>query len=303
LPGRFAQLNCVFFDLSSRVKLRVTGPDRERFLNGQLSNDVRKATEAGVIEACVLNAKGRLNAHLFATVEGESYLLDADPELRESLQARLDRYIIADDVQIADETGRWAIFHVWPGTAPALPKEFKVRSAIRFLEPGYDVWADAAQRDELVRKLSPGSTFCDAECAEIVRIEKGIPRWGRELSDEIIPIEANLQTRTIDYEKGCYIGQEVISRMKMSGQTNKRLCGLISLKGLPLSAGMRLFPSYQEAKDVGWVTSTAWSQHLGKQIALGYIKRGFDRIGTWLDAIAMEKASAVPVEIVGLPFR
>ena len=86
--------------------------------------------------------------------------------------------------------------------------------------------------------------FIDSAAAEVMRIEQGLPRWGRELTDEIIPIEANLERRTIDYEKGCYIGQEVISRIKMSGQTNKRLCGLISLNNTPLQPGMKLRRSF-----------------------------------------------------------
>jgi folate-binding protein YgfZ len=269
-----------------------------------LSNDVRKATEERAIESCILNAKGKLNAHLFVAAEAESYLLDADPELRESLPSRLDRYIIADDVQLTDESDRYLIFHVWGGAAPTLPKEFKLRAAIRFTEPGYDIWAGATQREELVCQLSAQATFYDADRAELLRIESGIPRWGRELTDEIIPIEANLEQRAIDYEKGCYIGQEVISRMKMSGQTNKRLCGLVSLDDSPLSAGMRLFPSSERAKDVGWVTSAAWSERLGRQIALGFVKRGFNHVATQLNAIAPENpAGGGWVKIVDLPFN
>jgi folate-binding protein YgfZ len=284
--------------------VRVTGRDCERFLNGQLSNDVRKATQARAIESCILNAKGKLNAYVFVAEEGESYFLDTDPELRESLQARLDRYIVADDVQLTDETDRWSIFHVLGGTAPALPKEFNVRSAIRFAEPGYDVWADATQREGLRCQLSRQFTFYDANRAELFRIERGIPRWGRELTEGIIPIEANLEERTIDYEKGCYIGQEVISRMKMSGQTNKRLCGLVSLNDSPLSPGMRLFPNGERTKDVGWVTSAAWSERLGKQIGLGFVKRGFNHVTTQLNAIAPENpVGGARVEIVDLPLN
>src|SRR2546421_11281886 len=89
-----------FFDLSARVKLRISGADRLRFLNGQLTNDIRKATETKAIEACVLNAKGEMDAHLFAHAQPNSFLLDADLALQSTLQTRLERYIIADDVQI-----------------------------------------------------------------------------------------------------------------------------------------------------------------------------------------------------------
>jgi tRNA-modifying protein YgfZ len=265
---------------------------------------VRKATEERAIESCILSAKGKLNGSMFVAAEGESYILDADPELRELIQSRLDRYIIADDVRLTDETARWSIFHVSGTAAPALPKNFKVRSAIRFAEPGYDVWADATQREELLCQLSQESMFCDADRAELLRIERGIPRWGRELTDEIIPIEANLEERAIDYEKGCYIGQEVISRIKMSGQTNKRLCGLVSLDDSPLVPGMRLFPGGEKAKEVGWITSAIRSERLGKQIALGFVKRGFNQVGTQLNAAAPENPTGGRrLKIVDLPFN
>jgi tRNA-modifying protein YgfZ len=296
-------LSTAFLDLSLRVKLRVTGTDRERFLNGQLSNDVLKASKTREIAACILNAKGKLNAHVFVAAEGESYILDADPELRESLLPRLERYIIADDVQLADETDRLSMFHLLGGTPPTLPNEFHVRSTTRFGEAGCDIWAEATRREDLLRELSRHFTFYDADRAEVFRIEKGIPRWGRELTEEIIPVEANLEERTIDYEKGCYIGQEVISRMKMSGQTNKRLCGLVAVTGSPLAPGMNLFPIGEEKKDVGWITSAANSERLGKEIALGFLKRGFNRIETQLHAIMPgNPVAGVPVEIVDLPF-
>ena len=85
MTGQPRSLDRPFFDLSARVKLRVSGVDRLRFLNGQLTNDIRKATETNAIEACVLNAKGKMDAHLFAHVKGDSFILDADPTLQSTL--------------------------------------------------------------------------------------------------------------------------------------------------------------------------------------------------------------------------
>jgi folate-binding protein YgfZ len=291
------------FDLSGRAKLRITGSDRLRFLNGQVTNDVRKATESAAIEACVLNAKGRMNGHVFLSVARDCFLADADPELREVLLARLERYVIADDVQIEDVTDQLSIFHVLSPTGPAAGDGWRVVSARRFTESGWDVWIDAALHDVVARQLSSAFRFLDAGSAEVFRVEEGIPRWGRELTEEIIPIEANLEARAIDYEKGCYIGQEVISRIKMSGQTNKRLCGLVSLRDAPLSTGMTLAATGEKSKEAGWITSATRSGRLGKEIALGYVKRGFNSTGTRLDAIKPEDPSIVAcVEIVDLPF-
>lgn len=289
-----------FFDLSSRVKLRVTGADRGRFLNGQLTNDVQKANERKAIEACALNAKGKLNAHLFLTVDGDAFLIDADPAQRESLSPRLERYIIADDVQIEDATEQFSIFHSLGEVRPVLPNEFKIRSLNRFAEPGHDIWSAAERHRELADELGQQFRFCDDDCAETFRIERGIPGWSHELTEEIIPIEANLEAQTIDYEKGCYIGQEVVSRMKMSGQTNKRLCGLA---GPELGPGMKLVSGTPESKEVGWITSVAVSERLGKKIALGFAKRGFNAPGTRLYAFDPSNPErSVSAEIVELPF-
>jgi folate-binding protein YgfZ len=155
-----------------------------------------------------------------------------------------------------------------------------------------------------LQQLSPTYGLLDHAAAEIARIEHGIPRWGRELTDEIIPIEANLEERAIDYEKGCYIGQEVISRIKMSGQTNKRLCGLISLEDIPLQPGMKLAATSAKGKEAGWITSATRSEKIGKEIALGYVKRGFNDPGARLDALTSDSdaATAIAIEVVPLPF-
>jgi len=293
------------FALSGRVKLRITGADALRFLNGQISNDLRKATADAAIQASILSAKGKLNADIFISKENDSFLLDADTELREALPARLERYIIADDVQIEDVTDRFAMFHVTGESAPDPVQPGRTLRATRFACPGWDIWVDRTAAEQTRQALSGTFGVCDEECAEVFRVERGVPRWGRELTDQIIPPEANLESSSIDYFKGCYIGQEVISRMKMSGQTNKRLCGLVSVSGAALQAGMRLLPGEGEEKDIGSITSAARSSRLEKEIALGFVKRGFNSPGTRLQARPEETAAPalnIPVVIVPLPF-
>ena len=294
-----------FFDLSPRVKLRVTGEDAFRYLNGQISNDLRKATAESAIQASVLTAKGKLNAVIFVSEDAGSFVLDSDPEVSEELPARLERYVVADDVQIEDVTNRFGIFHVI--TEVALPAfSVPVRSVLanRFGQPGRDIWCERADCDRISGELSRIAQFCDEEYTERIRIERGIPRWGRELTIDIIPPEANLETTAIDYAKGCYIGQEVISRMKTSGQTNKHLFGLISLSGSSLQPGMHLTTEGGEQREAGWITSAAHSQQLDQEIALGYVKRGFGEAGSRLRTFVPEDpaVAAVPVEVVALPF-
>lgn len=295
-----------FFDLSSRAKLRVTGEDAFRFLNGQISNDLRKATRDSAIQASILNAKGKLNAIVFVSADSDSsFMLDSDPEMREELPPRLERYIIADDVQVEDVTDRFGIFHV-AGQAdlPAFPPSARTVQSNRYGRPGLDIWCERLEGDRISQQLSSIS-FCNEACEERLRVELGIPRWGRELTNEIIPTEANLEANAIDYAKGCYIGQEVISRIKTSGQTNKRLCGLVSLSGEPLQPGMRLTTDGDERKEAGWITSAVRSQRLNQEIALGYLKRGFGSVGLRLRTLSPEKPDctvSVPVEVVVLPF-
>ena len=298
--------NAIFLDLSERAKFRITGTDRLRFLNGQITNDLRKASETSAIEACILNAKGKTDAHIFVSASGESFLVDAAADLRETLKVRLERYVIADDVQIEDVTDQFSLFHLLSKQPPA-PEFGRIVSVHRFAEPGWDMWVEVAQHGALLQELSLRWTLLDSDAAEVMRIEQGIPRWGRELTAEIIPIEANLEQRTIDYQKGCYIGQEVISRIKMSGQTNKRLCGLISVDDIPLQPGMRLVAPSAPGKEVGWITSASRSETIGNEIALGYVKRGFNSAGTRLAVFATEDSEPTPVgaiaiEVVPLPF-
>jgi tRNA-modifying protein YgfZ len=284
-----------FFDLSARAKLRVTGADRIRFLNGQTTNDVRKAGPEATQESCVLNTKGHLDAHIFLSATPNDIWIDADQELREPLQTRLERYVIADDVMIEDVTDQFALFHVLADSEPKISgAKFCFRSW-RLGIDGWDLWVEVARAEAVKSTLAADYRAMDESEWEVLRIENGIPRWGRELTPEIIPPEANLQMRAIDYEKGCYIGQEVISRMKMSGQTRQRLSGLTSeialVPGMEVRAGTKV---------VGRVTSAVFSQRMNSHIALAMIKRGYTEPGRSL--VTLADGAETTVEVVALPF-
>ena len=284
-----------FFDLSARAKLRVIGPDRIRFLNGQTTNDVRRAGAEAMQESCVLNAKGHFDAHLFLFATPNDIWIDADEELREQLRFRLERYLIADDVAIEDVTDQFALFHVLAESEPKTAgAKFCPRSR-RVGSEGWDLWVESAGAEKARNILAADYRAMDESEWEVLRIENGIPRWGRELTPEIIPPEANLQIRAIDYEKGCYIGQEVISRMKMSGQTRQRLCGLVSETAL--TPGMEL---REGTKVVGRVTSAIFSKRVNSHIALAIIKRGYTDVGTSL--IALADGTEISVRVVTIPF-
>src|SRR5437588_3206497 len=284
-----------FYDLSSSTKLRVVGADRVRFLNGQTTNDVRLANAGSTQESCVLNAKGQLDGHLFLFATTDAIWISADAELREQLRARLERYVIADEVIIDDVTDDFALFHFFSLPSPeVVGAEFCLKSN-RLTNDGWDFWFRTTEREKLLSALSAVYEPIGPDEWEVLRVENGIPQWGRELTPKIIPPEANLQGRAIDYEKGCYTGQEVISRMKMSGQARQRLSGLTS--GIALVPGMEVRAG---TKVVGRVTSAVFSQRMNSHIALAMIKRGYTEPGRSL--VTLADGAETTVEVVALPF-
>jgi tRNA-modifying protein YgfZ len=285
-----------FFDLSARTNLRVTGADRGRFMNGQTTNDVRKSSDSATQESCVLNTKGHLEAHLFLFTTPEAIWIDAAAELRESLKARLERYVIADDVAIEDVTDDFALFHVITEKRPQIPEIKFCLSSRRLFQSGWDVWDERSKNEKIRQALAGESEFISPDAVEILRIENGIPRWGRELTPEILPPEAGLETRAIDYEKGCYVGQEVISRMKMSGQIRQRLCGVTATEQLAGGVELRA-----ERKSAGKITSALYSPRMRAHIGLAMIKRGLTEAGTELTASSA--GHDVTVRVVDLPFQ
>src|SRR5207247_5637280 len=178
-----------FLDLSARAKFRIIGTDRLRFLNGQITNDLRKGSETAAIEACVLNAKGKMDAHVFVCALEECFLVDAHPILREKLRTILERYISADDVQIDDVTDQFSLFHVLSGESPTTDHG-RIVSVRRFAKPGWDIWSDATCPAAVRQQLSSAFAFLDSAAAEVMRIERGTRRWSCELTADMRPSNA-----------------------------------------------------------------------------------------------------------------
>ena len=201
--------------------LEFSGPDAVRFLNGQVTQDVRKVSEGGVLPSCVTDAKGKLQFRVWLAGANNKVLIFCRGEDVETLEARLTRYLIADDVEVRDASGEVSI-------------------------GDFD--------------------FPDSGIPEKERIEKGLPKWGAELKEGMLPPEAGLDMSDISYNKGCYIGQEVISRIKSAGKVNRRL-----VKMAFADEGAKCGDLVNaEGKVCGSVTSVS-----GK-IGLGFIKRGVD---------------------------
>jgi folate-binding protein YgfZ len=263
-----------WINLSLRPKFLLTGPDAERYLNGQSTNDVRRCTENRVMPSLVTNAKGKIEADIFITRRGpEAFIIDAPEELRMDLQFRLDRYLIADQAELNEVTEEFRLIHVL-GAAPHRVEGAELRAANRYGMDGWDLLAPSGLDLAL-----PGKALAE-DALEVLRIAQMIPKWGTELSTGALPQEAGLEDRCLDFHKGCYVGQEVISRIKSVGRVNRLLRLLIAETAEAVPAvGDGLFLDEQE---VGTITSVAKNSELARMTALAYVKRDASAVGTWL---------------------
>ena len=261
--------------LSPRALWKLTGPDAARYLNGQVTNDVTALNDGHAFYAAVCTAKGRMEGDVTIALHGNEFYLDADPALRESLGARLEKYLIADDAQFEEISDLWHLSHVFGAAAVSALKTGFAIASNRFGLLGHDIWI-----------TGPGALVIGdsipADVLETLRLENGIPRWGAELTANTLPPEAGPHMLdAISYTKGCYVGQETIARLKSVGHVNRTLVFLQSDSDKFPAPGAKLI---QGEKEIGVVTSSGFSPRLEKGIALGYVQRNAAVEGTVLQA-------------------
>lgn len=268
------------FDLSARTKIALSGSDRIRYLNGQVTNDVAKATTEAAVAACVTNAKGRLEGlvQIVSAPGGDSFWIDAHESLREELVNRLDRYIIADDCELKDISDEYQLWHVTGEEKPAQKALISARSS-RLGVKGWDVWLQE----------SPDWPTAPPSAIEELRIDHLIPAWDAEATPDHFPADLGLDTTAVDFHKGCYIGQEIISRMKMSGKSNRKLVQLTAAE--ELQVGMDVFSPTDTESPAGAITSAS-----GRR-ALAVLRRAAASVGTTLIVADSEKQLSIPGEI------
>jgi len=310
-------------DLSFRTQVKFMGEDRTDFLQGMLSNDVKALRPGDGCPATLLTEQGRIVADLHVYAEESAILLDLDARIKQKTIEALDRFIIADDVEIEDLSAYQVTLAVQgpaatEGLAAAgfssLPEqELQHRDAtlaevqVRVIRSdqtgkgGYEfhvpsdrasvVWQALAQLDGL---LPVGHTVLN-----MLRVEAGIPWYGLDMDEDRIVLEVGLD-RAISFHKGCYLGQEVVERASARGHMNRLLSGfLLQNEGqaaLP-TRGDRLL---KDDKEVGWLTSVTTSPTLGRPIALGYVRREHGEPGTRLRIDRPD--TDMIVEVTKLPF-
>jgi folate-binding protein YgfZ len=248
-------------DLGRPAEFKQRGPDAVRFLNGQLTQDVRRVAGGGIsLPSCVTDAKGKLQFRVtLSASDGNVLWVCGIPHAAADLEARLTRYLIADDVDVADLTGNFGLWHLM-GDVPEPPDGGIGRKSNRFGEEGVDWWIPSG-----IEMLS--GNILGGEELEALRISNGIPAWGHELVEGLLPPEAGLDLTDVSYNKGCYIGQEVISRIKSAGKVNKRLTRFV------FAPDIRVVPGPLE-NGAGEITSVSPELLGGVRHALGYVKRG-----------------------------
>jgi folate-binding protein YgfZ len=297
-------------------------------LHGQVTNDVNGLRVGGGCYAALITAKGKIQSDLNIYCLSEELLLDFEPGLTATVSERLNKYVIADDVQVIDISANYGLLSVQGPKAdfvirnlgigddlPAKPFGFVRKAETAFGEihvlnqprlgtTGFDLLAAADASEKIKEKLiaaakSAGGCMVGWEAFEIARIEMGIPRYGADMDETINPLEAGLETRAISFNKGCYIGQEVLSRIRTYSEVAKALRGIRladDLKSLPIK-GDKLF---HYGKEAGHITSATVSPKLKANIAMGYVKREMNQPGTILILRTSEGESQA--RIVELPF-
>jgi folate-binding protein YgfZ len=315
-------------DLGFRGRLCLTGADRVRFLHGQVTNNVKDLDPGDGCYAALVTAKGRLVSDLNIYCLPEELLLDFEPGLTATLVARFEKYIIADDVQVVDVAPLFGLFSVQGPKAAAVaqaldlgaplpaellghalardPKlgELHVMNHPRGRTLGFDLFVPVTSLPAVMERLvaaarAAGGRACGWQALEMLRIEAGIPRFGADMDDTTLPPEAGIESRAVSYSKGCYVGQEVIARIRTYGHVNRLLRGLRLADHLPAlpQRGDKLVHGGHE---VGHITSAVASPALKANVALGYVRREQSETGTAL--VVRSAGGESPARVVPLPF-
>ena len=278
--------SAAWLDLSVRGRIYATGEDRARLLHAMTTNHVQQLTPGTGCYAFFLNAQGHVQADVNLLCLDDRFLLDTEPETRERILAHLDKYIIADDVTLEDVSASLACVAVEGPRAgdmlaaigaPAPEADYAhaafegaiVERASSTGAPGFRIFMAAAEKAGWVARLeSSGAVHATADEARIVRLEHGKPRYGDDIFDTTLPQETQ-QMHAVHFTKGCYIGQEIVERIRSRGHVNRLLVKLELEGKTPVAAETKVMAG---AAEVGEVTSSAYSPALDKVVALAYVR-------------------------------
>jgi folate-binding protein YgfZ len=321
-------------DLSPRGRILVSGTEAVQFLNGLITNDMKTLAENSWMPAAFPNVQGRLIANVRVVRlkdEGTdrnvcpTFLIDTEPATHERVLKTIERFTLAGDFRVTDITNQSALLSVQGNKATHVvrsvlgegaagtetsgamelswqhggtPAAVTVIHATHTSEDGFDLIVNADQAGTLWDALhNAGARPVGYDALEILRIEAGLPRYGVDMDDTNVVTETGLDD-AVSYTKGCYVGQEIIARIKYRGHVAKKLSGLIFDPAQKVAAGVVIKSA--DGKEIGRTTSVTYSPHLGRTIALGYLKYDYLAPGTAVKVNAEDEE--IPAQVTELPF-
>lgn len=276
-----------WFDVSDRGKIRVVGEDNARLLHAMSTNDIKNLADGAGVYAFFLTDKGRIVADAYIYRRGDALLLDTEPEASTVLREHLDRYIIADDAALEDETAAWAAIALEGPTcfetaaALGLPIPAAAFSTVPFQNgfiarvsvtgaPGLRIFLPTVDVGPFTVRLH-SANIPEADPAEVrlVRLEHGTPRFGEDISSRYLAQETQI-AHAVHSNKGCYLGQEIVERVRAQGQVHRLLAPVRIAGAQPPEPGTKLLAN---GNAVAEITSAAYSPALGEVVALAYVRR------------------------------
>jgi folate-binding protein YgfZ len=313
-------------DLSNRGRVRVSGTEAVQFLNGLITNDMKTLAENHWMPAAFPNVQGRLIAavRVIRLKDDETgkkpcstFLLDTEAATRDAVLKNIERFTLAGDFRVTDVTGETALLSVQGKKAvdvvrtvlgeaatamepngACVTNEATVIRATHTAADGFDLFVNADQAGNLWDALQgAGAQPVGYDALEILRIEAGLPRYGVDMDETNVVTETGLDD-AVSYTKGCYVGQEIIARIKYRGHVAKKLSGLLFEADVKAEAGATIKST--DGKDIGRITSVAYSPQLRRTIALGYLK--FDYLATGTAVTVIAGGEEIPAQVTELPF-
>jgi folate-binding protein YgfZ len=310
---------CGVYDLGWRAHIRISGRDRVRWLNGMVSNNIRELPERRGNYNFLLNAQGRIHGDLYVYNRGDHFIAGTEAAQLENLLKLLRKYIIMDQVELTDLGPELTAIGVQgpearavlstAGFAGSLPdpmelaeadwraQKFSITRMANERFETYEIWLPPAAAPAVWDALvSAGATPVGTEALEMFRVAAGIPRFGLDLRERDLPQET-AQMQALNFDKGCYIGQEIVERIRSRGNVHRTLAGFI-IEGSRPEPGSKI---QVDGKDVGEITSSLELPALegesrpGVTLALGYVRRENAQPGALVQvAEATAKVSALP---------
>jgi folate-binding protein YgfZ len=299
-------------DLSNRGRILVSGSEAVMFLNGLITNDMKTLAANSWMRAAFPNVQGRLLAVVRILNRADGFLIDTEAATHDKVVQLLERFTLAGDFRVTDLTDQTACYSVQGAQSEAIMRQVfgetnasdpgQVATAkidhgdvtiirdTHTAEDGFDLFVERNEADNLRSTLvSNGVAAVSSATAEVLRIEAGIPRYGIDMDETTIVTETNLDD-AVSFTKGCYLGQEIIVRIKHRGHVAKKITGLTFPDRIEIENGARILSV--DDKEIGRVTSSTFSPTLKRTVALGYVKYDYREVGTEVQVLNVKAVVA-----------